>query len=138
MGLTQDQVAERGNFPQRTYAAVETAKRKSYRATTLANVDRGLDWEPGTAGRILSTEGWRPDEPEQPMVDALEELTEVMRDLVQAVQDLRQEPALPAQLAAIWEHLSEEDQQYLLQGAMRLRNTHNHPRPNDTGAGAGG
>ena len=136
LGLTQDQIAARGNIPQRTFAAVETAKRHSYRATTLAGLDRGLDWEPGTAARILHTEGWRPDEPDHPVVDAIERQSAILERLVGAVQDLHRPPTLTEQLADIWEALSEEDRAHIQQLALRLRNTHSQPRPND-GTGAG-
>jgi hypothetical protein len=59
-----------------------------------------------------------------------------MAQLVHAVRELRQEPSLPEQLAAIGIELSEEDQQHLLRGAMRLRNSRH--RPGNSSPGAGG
>ena len=122
-------------MPQRTFAAVETAKRANYRATTLAGLDRGLNWEPGTAARILATEGWRPDEPDHPIVDALERQSAILERLVEAVQDLHRPPTLAEQLADIWDVLSDEDRRTIQHLALRLLNSHNHPHPNDSGAG---
>ena len=137
LGLTQEHAALRGNMPDPTYQAIEGAKRKTYRATTLNRLDRCLDWEPGTAARILATETYRPDEPDQPVVEAIGSLTSVVAQLVQAVRDLRRPPTLPEELAEIWLMLSEEDQRHIQQLALRLRNSRVHGHPNDSGAGAG-
>jgi hypothetical protein len=136
LGLTQEQAAARGNMPEPTYQAIEGAKRKSYRATTLNRLDRSLDWLPGTAARMMSPERYRPDQPDQPVVEAIGSLTTTMAQLVQAVRDLRQEPSLPEQLAQIWEQLAPEDQQQLVQLALRLRNTRHEPPNSQGGAGS--
>ena len=120
LGLTQEQAAARGNMPVRTYTAVEGAKRKSsYRATTLARLDQALSWEPGTASRMMSTERYRPDDTDSPVVEALGSLTSVVAQLVQAVRDDRQQ-SVPPELATMWALLSAEDRERLLELARRL------------------
>lgn len=53
LGLTQMQVATRGDFSLDRVQALEGAKRTSYRAGTLAALERALDWAPGSVERIL-------------------------------------------------------------------------------------
>jgi hypothetical protein len=85
---------------------------------------------------MMSPERYRPDQPDQPVVEAIGSLTTTMAQLVQAVRDLRQEPSLPEQLAQIWEQLAPEDQQQLVQLALRLRNTRHEPPNSQGGAGS--
>ena len=54
LGLTQSDAAERGHVPKSTWESVEQAKTTRPKMTTLAGVDRALEWPTGTAYAILS------------------------------------------------------------------------------------
>lgn len=51
--LTQADVAQRGPLSLDRVQAIEGAKKKSYRLSTLAALERALEWAPGSVDSIL-------------------------------------------------------------------------------------
>jgi transcriptional regulator with XRE-family HTH domain len=58
LGMTQQKAAESCGVSLRTFARIETGRQPALRDITLASLDRGLYWEPGSARRAM--EGGEP------------------------------------------------------------------------------
>lgn len=61
LSLSQPGLARRGGPSQETVRLVENQGRATFRAMTLAQLDRGLSWNPGTARAIV--QGQASDDP---------------------------------------------------------------------------
>jgi DNA-binding XRE family transcriptional regulator len=60
LGMTQQKAATACGISLRTFARIETGRQVVLRDITLASIDRGLAWEPGSAHRVLH-EGGEPE-----------------------------------------------------------------------------
>lgn len=54
LGLTRDQVYQRGGPSQPTLLKIERGAQPPPQPATLRKLDAGLDWEPGSAARVLA------------------------------------------------------------------------------------
>jgi hypothetical protein len=61
LGWSQAAVSRAGGPSDQTVAKIETGKDGPFRANTLAQLDQGLGWIPGTAERIVNGNAGDPD-----------------------------------------------------------------------------
>lgn len=75
LGRTQEQLAQYGGPSGRAVRDIEAARIEAITESALAKLDRGLDWAPGSAARIL--DGGTPDNDDT--VEQWEALAEAVR-----------------------------------------------------------
>lgn len=88
-GLTQAEIAEQVGVGVATWVLLENAKQDSYKEHTLAKIESGLSWQPGTITRILRDPKFipaseKPSEEAGVLADIRAELREIRRLLESA------------------------------------------------------